>query len=78
MQQTRRRLVRKLATAAVIRRQTVEADIEARIVALHVLTTGELQTEWSRLYRAQPPIRLSRDLFSAGSPPGFRNVFTAG
>jgi hypothetical protein len=44
----------------------VEADIEARIVALDVLTTGELQTEWSRLYRAQPPIRLSRDLLLRG------------
>jgi hypothetical protein len=42
------------------------ADIEAQIVALEALTIGELQTEWSRVYRAQPPIRLSRDLLLRG------------
>jgi Protein of unknown function (DUF2924) len=42
------------------------ADIEAQILALETLTTGELQTEWSKVYRAQPPIRLSRDLLLRG------------
>jgi Protein of unknown function (DUF2924) len=42
------------------------ADIEAQIVALEALTIGELQTEWSRVYRAQPPTRLSRDLLLRG------------
>ena len=42
------------------------ADIEAQIVALEALTIGELQTEWSRVYRAEPPIRLSRDLLLRG------------
>jgi len=42
------------------------ADIEAQIFALETLTTGELQTEWSKVYRAQPPIRLSRDLLLRG------------
>jgi Protein of unknown function (DUF2924) len=42
------------------------ADIEAQIVALEALTIGELQTEWSRVYQAQSPIRLSRDLLLRG------------
>jgi hypothetical protein len=41
-------------------------DIEAQILALGPLTIDELQTEWSRVYRAQPPIRLSRDLLLRG------------
>ena len=42
------------------------ADTEAQIVALEALTIGELQTEWSRVYRAESPIRLSRDLLLRG------------
>jgi len=42
------------------------SDIEARIGALEALTTGELRTEWQRLYRVTPPTRLSRDLLLRG------------
>jgi hypothetical protein len=42
------------------------ADIEAQILALETLTTRELQAEWSKVYRTQPPIRLSRDLLLRG------------
>ena len=41
-------------------------DIEARVVALEALTTGDLRIEWRRLYRAPPPTRLSRDLLIRG------------
>jgi len=42
------------------------ADIEARIIALETLTIADLRIEWRRLYRATPPIRLSRDLLIRG------------
>jgi hypothetical protein len=37
-------------------------DIEAAIAALRQRTTPDLRTEWRKLYRAEPPRRLSRDL----------------
>jgi hypothetical protein len=43
-----------------------ETDLETRIVALEALTTADLRIEWRRLYRATPPIRLSRDLLIRG------------
>jgi Protein of unknown function (DUF2924) len=42
------------------------ADTEARIVALEGLTTADLRIEWSRMYRATPPTRLSRNLLLRG------------
>jgi Protein of unknown function (DUF2924) len=42
------------------------ADVEAQIAALEALTTADLRIEWSRLYRATPPTRLSRDLLIRG------------
>ena len=44
----------------------VTTDIENRLAMLETLTTGDLQIEWERLYRASPPIRLSRDLLLRG------------
>jgi hypothetical protein len=44
----------------------VITDIENRLTTLETLTTGDLQIEWERLYRASPPIRLSRDLLLRG------------
>ena len=41
-------------------------DVEARVIALEALTTADLRIEWRRLYRATPPIRLSRDLLIRG------------
>jgi len=43
-------------------RRAERTDIEAQLHALHALSTAELQIEWHRLYRVQPPTRLSRDL----------------
>jgi hypothetical protein len=37
-------------------------DIETALAALETRTTQELRSEWRRLYRAEPPRRLSRDL----------------
>jgi hypothetical protein len=48
-------------------RQDADRDIEARIIALAAVTTGELRIEWRRLYRATPPTRLSRDLLLRGA-----------
>ena len=42
------------------------ADVEAQIAALEALTTADLRIEWSRLYRATPPTRLSRNLLIRG------------
>jgi hypothetical protein len=47
-------------------RVAVTTDIENRLTTLETLTTGDLQIEWERLYRASPPIRLSRDLLLRG------------
>jgi hypothetical protein len=47
-------------------RAAVTPDIEKRLAILETLTTGDLQIEWERLYRASPPIRLSRDLLLRG------------
>ena len=37
-------------------------DIGSALAALEALTTPELRAEWRKLYRAEPPRRLSRDL----------------
>ena len=37
-------------------------DIETALAALEALTTQELRREWCKLYRVDPPRRLSRDL----------------
>jgi hypothetical protein len=42
------------------------AAIDARITALNILTTADLQIEWRRLYQVAPPTRLSRDLLVRG------------
>jgi Protein of unknown function (DUF2924) len=47
-------------------RARTEADIEAKLTALAVLTTADLQIEWRKLYQATPPARLSRDLLIRG------------
>jgi hypothetical protein len=47
-------------------RARTEADIEANLTALAVLTTADLQIEWRELYRATPPTRLSRNLLIRG------------
>src|SRR5215831_17939989 len=47
-------------------RAAVTTDIENRLAMLETLSTGDLQIEWQRLYRASPPIRLSRDLLLRG------------
>ena len=57
-------LSRRLPLAADSRPRA--ADIEARIVALEALTTANLRIEWSRMYRATPPTRLSRNLLIRG------------
>ena len=46
--------------------QAEEIDIEARVIALEVLTTADLRIEWRKLYRTTPPTRLSRDLLIRG------------
>ena len=46
--------------------RAAEIDVEARIIALGVLTTSELRIEWRRLFRATPPTRLSRNLLLRG------------
>jgi hypothetical protein len=46
--------------------QAAAPDVEAQIIGLETLTTGELRIEWQRLYRATPPTRLSRDLLLRG------------
>lgn len=38
------------------------AAIEARLARLAEMATRDLRAEWQRLYRAEPPARLSRDL----------------
>jgi hypothetical protein len=42
--------------------RAAEIDVEARIIALGVLTTSDLRIEWRRLFRATPPTQLSRNL----------------
>src|ERR1700674_3234712 len=37
-------------------------DIRTALAALETRTTQELRSEWRKLYRAEPPRRLSRDL----------------
>lgn len=41
-------------------------DISAELARLADLTIFELRAEWRRLHRAQPPMRLSRDLLKRG------------
>lgn len=41
-------------------------DVAAELVRLADLTIFELRAEWRRLHRAQPPMRLSRDLLMRG------------
>lgn len=41
-------------------------DIAAELARLSALTIFELRGEWRRLYRMQPPLRLSRDLLTRG------------
>ncbi len=40
--------------------------VEVQVAALEGLTTADLRIEWSRLYRATPPTRLSRNLLIRG------------
>ena len=47
-------------------RHTEAGDLEAQIIGLERLATGELRREWQRLYGATPPTRLSRDLLLRG------------
>jgi hypothetical protein len=44
----------------------VSIDIAADLARLADLTIFELRAEWRRLHRAQPPMRLSRDLLMRG------------
>ena len=41
---------------------TEMSEVEAEIAALSGLATDRLRIEWRRLYRTEPPPRLSRDL----------------
>lgn len=41
---------------------TQHARADAQIAALEEMELGQLQTEWRRLYRSQPPQRISRHL----------------
>jgi hypothetical protein len=41
---------------------TERSEVEAEIAALSGLATDRLRIEWRRLYRTEPPPRLSRDL----------------
>ncbi len=56
----------RLPLAAAAGSRPKGADVEARIAALQALTTADLRIEWSRLYRATPPTRLSRNLLIRG------------
>lgn len=40
--------------------------LDARLAALAAASLDELRAEWRRLYRTQPPPRLSRDLLTRG------------
>lgn len=40
--------------------------IDAKIAALQLMSTTDLQTAWQRLYQTPPPIRMSRDLLLRG------------
>lgn len=40
--------------------------VEAEIAGLEALPTNALRIEWRKLYRAEPPTRLSRDLLIRG------------
>jgi Protein of unknown function (DUF2924) len=40
----------------------VSAEVVRLLVRLHTLTSAQLRQEWQRLYRTNPPRRLSRDL----------------
>jgi Protein of unknown function (DUF2924) len=59
-------LSRRLPLAAAAGSRPKGADVEARIVALQALTTADLRIEWSNMYRATPPTRLSRTLLLRG------------
>ncbi len=50
--------------AADMGRSTI--DIAGELATLSALTIFELRGEWRRLYRTQPPMRLSRDLLTRG------------
>ncbi len=42
------------------------ADLATRLVALPGTPHGALRAEWRRLYRSEPPKRVSRDLLEIG------------
>lgn len=44
----------------------VSNNTGARLQALHVMDRVDLQAEWRRLYRIDPPIRMSRELLMLG------------
>ena len=44
------------------KRATAAADLTARLVALPEMAVADLRTEWRRLYRADPPKGISRQL----------------
>jgi hypothetical protein len=42
------------------------AVLETKLAALTAMSAEQLRSEWRRLYRAQPPSRVSRDLLELG------------